>query len=221
MSSAFYEGNDIKTIIRFFSADQIKHMLNVERLVDSMTKELLCNGIDTGLSEENSESYQYFGRAAFYHDIGKVYVPPEILCKPGKLTQEEVRMMHRHTVAAGDLFRRISDGEIRGMPGPLIPFARDCALYHHEWWNGEGYPFGISREHIPLVARITSICDAYDAIISDRVYRKANSHAFARREIEKNAGTQFDPMLTEIFLDHEAEIIGVLKKTAINGVPSH
>ena len=79
--------------------------------------------------------------------------------------------------------------------------AAQCCLYHHERWDGNGYPFGFSKESIPLPARIIGIADAYDAMIADRPYHKGISEAAALAEIQKGAGTQFDPVLTEVFLE--------------------
>ena len=85
------------------------------------------------------------------------------------------------------------------------------AIYHHEWWNGNGYPFGIDGKKIPLIARITSTCDAYDAMTSQRTYRHAPSHDYACQELSENAKTQFDPFLVSIFLNHEAEFLKLSK----------
>ncbi|HBR08981.1 MAG TPA: phosphohydrolase, partial [Clostridiales bacterium] len=72
--------------------------------------------------------------------------------------------------------------------------------YHHEWWNGTGYPYGISYDAIPLIARITTVCDAYDAMTSSRIYRESHSHDHARQELKQYAGIQFDPELVRVFL---------------------
>jgi HD-GYP domain-containing protein (c-di-GMP phosphodiesterase class II) len=94
------------------------------------------------------------------------------LVKPDELTIEEALEMRKHSVLAEELFRLITGGAISGMPEHLVRLAHDSAVYHHEWRNGQGYPFSLYRDEIPLIARITSICDVYDAITSDRSYRK-------------------------------------------------
>lgn len=219
MLSTFYKGIDVETIIRLLPADQIKHISNVRILVGKMMEELPNCGI---YPKRTAEMFKYFNRAAFFHDIGKVGVPPEILSKPGKLTLEEYHIIQNHTLIGEELFQYISSGKIQGMPEYLIPLARDSAVYHHEWWNGKGYPYGIGGEKIPLIARITSICDSYDAMTSNRTYRKAHSHDYACGELKKNAGTQFDPELIQIFLDHEAEFLRLYEENMfvneINGV---
>jgi len=149
--------------------------------------------------------------AAAYHDIGKAEVPKSIITKPGKLTEEETLIMHQHPVFAQKILERINDSPVSGIPEYLIRLTIDSAIYHHEWWNGKGYPFGIGFEDIPLIARVTSICDAYDAITSDRIYRKAHTRHYACNELEKNAGTQFDPALVRVFLDNEAKFSVLIK----------
>lgn len=201
MPSTFRKGSDMRGIIRTLPRDQLQHLSRVGLFVRLLTANI-C-GCDSYPEITQAEEYRYFGDAAFYHDIGKAWVPVEILLKPGKLTAEETHLVRRHTLLAEELFGLIDTGSISGMPEHLICLARDSAVYHHEWWNGQGYPYGLSQEEIPLVARITSICDVYDAITSNRPYRKAHSHAYACREIEANAGAQFDPVIAQIFLDYK------------------
>ncbi len=127
---------------------------------------------------------------AQFHDIGKVGIPDRILFKPGPLDPEEKVEMQQHCKI----------GHIIAMAPPdMVPIA-DWILKHHEWWNGEGYPLGLKGEEIPLECRILAIADAYDAMTSDRPYRKAISHQEAVAEIKRCAGTQFDPNLVPVFL---------------------
>ncbi len=130
-------------------------------------------------------------RAGTLHDIGKLAVVDEVLNKPGELDYEEMLSMQRHTVMGSTML-----GNIGGV-GP----ARDWVLHHHERYDGQGYPHGISGEEIPLGARIISVVDSYDAMTSDRPYRKAMSHEKAVDEILKNAGGQFDPKVVRAFMD--------------------
>jgi HD-GYP domain-containing protein (c-di-GMP phosphodiesterase class II) len=127
---------------------------------------------------------------AQFHDIGKVGVPDRILFKPGPLTREEYAEMQRHSEIGHRIAQSAPD---------LVPIA-DWILKHHEWWNGEGYPLGLAGEEIPLECRILAIADAYDAMTSDRPYRKAMGHEEALMELGKKAGTQFDPKLVQIVL---------------------
>jgi len=199
--SVLYKGTDVGNVIQLLPADQIKHVLNVGLLVDLLSTKL----IKYNRFLSNLEDYKYFGSAALYHDIGKACIPQEILIKPGRLTPEEYMWMQKHTLFSDKIFQSIIKGKIYGIPEHLISLAHDAALYHHEWWNGEGYPFGISRNKIPLIARVTSVCDAYDAMTGDRVYKKSQSHSYACGELERCAGTQFDPLVVLAFLDNETE----------------
>jgi len=127
---------------------------------------------------------------AQFHDIGKIGIPDSILFKPGPLTPEEVIEMQQHC----EIGHRIAI-----LAPDLVPIA-DWILKHHEWWNGQGYPLGIKGEEIPLECRILAIADAFDAMTSDRPYRKAMPQDEALTELEKCAGTQFDPYLVDKFV---------------------
>lgn len=127
---------------------------------------------------------------AKFHDIGKVGIPDSILFKPAALTPSEINEMRQHC----EIGHRIAQS------APDLVLIADWILKHHEWWNGEGYPLGLKGEEIPLECRILAIADAYDAMTSDRPYRKALSHSDAVAELKKGAGTQFDPGLVGKFL---------------------
>jgi len=128
---------------------------------------------------------------AQFHDIGKVGVPDNILFKNAPLDPEERREMQKHS----EIGHRIA------LSSPdLVPIA-DWILKHHEWWNGNGYPFGLAQEEIPLECRILAIVDAYDAMTNDRPYRQALSHEVALAELRNHAGIQFDPRLVDLFIE--------------------
>jgi HD-GYP domain-containing protein (c-di-GMP phosphodiesterase class II) len=134
-------------------------------------------------------------RAAPLHDVGKVKVRPQLLGKTGPLTLEEVAEIRRHPTAGAQLvlpLRRFHDA---------LPYV----LFHHERWDGTGYPAGLSGRRIPVEARILSIADAFDAMISPRAYRRALSHEHALAEVEDGAGTQFDPAAARLFVEIWAE----------------
>ncbi|HEY6057218.1 MAG TPA: diguanylate cyclase, partial [Candidatus Limnocylindrales bacterium] len=133
--------------------------------------------------------------AALLHDLGKVAVPEEILEKPGSLTSEEWRSVVQHP--------RI--GQVILEQATVLRDAVPIVLHHHERYSGHGYPYGLRGNDIPLGARIVAIADAYDAMISDRPYKRAISHEQAVRELQRHAGTQFDPELVDIFCDLYAE----------------
>lgn len=121
---------------------------------------------------------------ALLHDVGKIRIPAEIINKPGELTDEERAIINTHTIEGERMLERV--GGLLGEVGRLV---RSC----HERWDGHGYPDGLAGEDIPLVARIVCCCDAYNAMTTDRPYRAALPAAEALAEVERNAGTQFDP----------------------------
>ena len=127
--------------------------------------------------------------AAFLHDIGKLAVPEHIINKPGKLTPEEFEKMKIHPGVGADILERVR------FPYPVVPMVRS----HHEWWNGTGYPDGLKGEHIPIGARILTVVDCYDALVSDRPYRKGMTSQQALSIIRNLSGKQFDPQIVDIF----------------------
>jgi HD-GYP domain-containing protein (c-di-GMP phosphodiesterase class II) len=129
---------------------------------------------------------------ALLHDVGKIRVPSEILNKPGALTPEERAIVNAHTIEGERLLRRV--GGLVAEAGVIV---RSC----HERWDGSGYPDGLAGEDIPEVARIVACCDAYNAMTTDRPYRKSLGHHAAVAELLANRGTQFDPAVVDVLLD--------------------
>jgi HD-GYP domain-containing protein (c-di-GMP phosphodiesterase class II) len=128
-------------------------------------------------------------RGALLHDVGKIGVPDDVLRKEAALTEEEWAAMQKHPLLAGLMVSKVS----------FLEKAMPIMLYHHERFDGSGYPFGLEGEAIPLEARIFAAVDAYDAMTSDRPYRKAMSPEKALEDIRRNSGTQFDPRVVEAF----------------------
>ena len=129
-------------------------------------------------------------RAGLLHDVGKIRVPEEIINKPGKLTDEEYGIIKLHAITGYHILRGISGGDDIAI----------AAKYHHERYDGRGYPNGIQGENIPEIARILGVADAYDAMTSNRSYRKGLPQEVVRGEIEKGRGSQFDPVVADIML---------------------
>ena len=139
------------------------------------------------LAPPGGEEEWYY--AGLLHDVGKISIAPSILHKRGRLSRKEWRVMQQHPVRGAVLLRQM------GAPWVVV----QGALYHHERWDGAGYPYDIGGEQIPFVARVLAVADAYTALTSDRPYRRAFTPTQARLEIERNAGTQFDPQVVESF----------------------
>lgn len=144
-----------------------------------------------GMAEEECDNVYFI---ALVHDIGKCYVPDEILKKPSRLTQEEFEIIKTHTVKGAKMLENFKS----------LPNISDGAMYHHERYDGKGYPTGKSGEEIPFIGRLICVADSYDAMSSNRVYRSRLSKEQIMEELLKNRGTQFDPAIVDAF-------VGVLK----------
>lgn len=135
-------------------------------------------------------------RSAPLHDIGKVGIPDSILLKPGSLSEDEFEVMKRHSEIGAKI---LGDLVIESHHAGFLKMAVRIARFHHERWDGQGYPVGLAGQQIPLPARIVAVADVYDALTSTRPYKQAWSPARAKMTIEQGAGTQFDPMIVEVF----------------------
>ncbi|MGE5405969.1 MAG: diguanylate cyclase domain-containing protein [Candidatus Saccharibacteria bacterium] len=152
-----------------------------------MERLIVCIAETIGVQEYSLTDLRLLAQ---FHDLGKVGVPDGILFKPAHLTPEEYREMQRHC----EIGYRIA------LTSPELTPIADWILKHHEWWNGKGYPLGLKGRDIPLECRILAIVDAYDAMTTDRPYRKAMTHEQAVAEILRCTGTQFDPHLVPLFM---------------------
>ncbi|GHU23372.1 response regulator [Spirochaetia bacterium] len=134
--------------------------------------------------------------ASQLHDVGKIYINDQILRKPGKLTPDEFEEMKKHTDYGNTIIDRI---EAITHPNELTKHAKIFAGFHHEKWNGTGYPLGLSGQDIPLQGRVMAVADVYDALISERPYKKSMPHEEAVRIILEDRGSHFDPVLVDLF----------------------
>ncbi len=142
--------------------------------------------------------------ASVMHDIGKIGIPDSILLKAGKLSESEWQVMKEHPRIGG---RIIGDHQTN-----LITIARETALYHHEKWDGTGYPFGISGNSIPVAARIAAISDVFDALTTARPYKRAWSVDDAMSELKRETGKHFEPIMVELFQENLPEIIEIITR---------
>jgi putative nucleotidyltransferase with HDIG domain len=166
--------------------------------IDRVTELSLKLAQKAGLGRKDLKNVEL---SAILHDIGKIAIPDEILNKPGKLTDEEYEIIKTHVYHGAKILE----------PIPGLKEVVPAVLHHHERWDGKGYPYGLKGEKIPVIARIITITDAFDAMSSDRVYRKALPGHEIFKEFNKEKGKQFDPELTRLFLELE-EVNTVLNK---------
>ncbi len=138
-----------------------------------------------------SSQWDAIKQGALLHDIGKLGIPDAILLKPGSLTPRERQVMQQHAIYGYNILAPITN----------LRQTLDIALYHHERWDGSGYPYGLAREQIPLVARLFAVVDVFDALTSDRPYRSAWSHSQAIEYLKEHAGQLFDPTVVRLFLE--------------------
>lgn len=178
---------------------------------DSYTGDHSSNVADTAgqlaqalsLSPESVEETRV---AARLHDLGKIGIPDTILMKPGPLTPEEFAIMRKHTEQGFEILRR----------APLSKNVKLAVLYSHERWDGKGYPIGLAGEAIPIIARIISVVDAFEAMTSDRPYRKALPVEEAIRRLQQGAGSQFDPTVARRFI----QIIKTDRRPEVSDLPA-
>ena len=168
------------------------HSARVTAIADAIARRL-------GWDDERLDLLQLGGPL---HDVGKLAIPDDVLRKPGRLDDHELAQIREHPRLGARILLRLA--AFRG----ALPYV----LYHHERWDGTGYPTGRAGEQIPLEARVLAVADAFDAMTSDRPYRPALSREEALAEVERCSGTQFDPEIVRIFLDlfSEAEELAAI-----------
>ena len=165
-------------------------------------------GREYGLSSEEMKALEF---GSLLHDIGKIGVPDSILRKPAKLTEEEWVRMREHPLHGQQILRGIE----------FLQGAARVVAQHHEKWDGTGYPLGLRKEEIDICARIFSVADAFDAITSDRVYRRGKPYEAASQELDDWAGRQFDPKVVEAFHRVPKEDWEVLHRQSLMPKPDH
>lgn len=176
--------------IQAFSEIMAREMANHSQFKDHITEKFIAD----------------IGLASILHDIGKVGIPDAVLLKPGKLTAEEFDTIKQHSRMGSDALKDI---EVKYHAETFISMAKEISLYHHERWNGKGYPEGLQGDQIPLAARIVSLVDVYDALTCKLVYKEAFSHDQAIKIIVKERGQQFDPDVVDAFMTRNKEFVNV------------
>jgi putative two-component system response regulator len=169
-----------------------KHLDRVQNFTRLLGRQLIKSYPELGMTESIAAD---ISRVSPLHDIGKVAIADGILNKPDRLTPEEFVMMKEHAKIGGDLIGTI----LRKTASRSLRLAFELTMYHHEKWDGTGYPIGLAGQDIPIAARIMAVADVYDALTSERVYKKAFSREEARAIIVNSAGSHFDPILVATF----------------------
>lgn len=181
-TSSIQIAKELLTLIKQHDEGTFQHCVRVSRLSSLLAKA-------AGLDADEIRSAEFAG---LFHDIGKSKIPKEILLKPGRLTPDETIIMQKHSSFSADMLDPLKNIEFYSR---LIEAVR----LHHERFDGEGYPFQIKGEDIPLISRIILVVDTYDSMTWTRPYRKGLPANVAYKEIQTYAGTQFDPQLAKIF----------------------
>lgn len=174
--------------------DTADHIRRIGEYSEVLAKEM---GLD-------SENLYIIKNASIMHDVGKLGIPDNILLKPGKLTEEEMNTMQEHCLIGGEIFKNSNSR--------ILKAASTIAIYHHEKWDGSGYPYGLSGDKIPIMARIVSIVDVFDALVSDRCYKKAFSIDKALKIINQGKGSHFDPDCVDAFNSSLDKILEIFHK---------
>lgn len=176
------------------------HIKRTSKVINIFTNELVKFKNEFNISIEFLEKV---GKAAPMHDLGKIAVEDSILQKPGKFTPEEFEKMKKHSEKGVDIVGKLLDGMD---DEEFIRISKNVAHYHHEKWNGQGYPKGLSGEDIPIEARIMALADVFDALVSKRCYKEKMGYDQAFSIIEESSGSHFEPRLAEIFMNCRAQL---------------
>jgi len=192
----------LATIIEYRNLESGEHIRRTTLLTEVIILKML--EIERYQKVLKSENIQSMIKASALHDIGKIGISDNILLKPGKLTDEEFDVIKTHTTIGGHIIESIASN----LPDHdmYLKYAGEICLCHHEKWDGKGYPGGLKGEEIPLSARIISVVDVYDALVSPRCYKKAFPHEMSLEIIMEGRGTQFDPEIVDLIPEISSQI---------------
>ncbi len=194
-------------IVEFRNGESGLHVVHIRALTEILLKRLVKKTTKYRLTHKD---ITLISTASALHDIGKIVIPEQILNKPGRLTEEEFAIMKTHAKKGADMF----GGVFHLGREPLLDYARDIAHWHHERYDGRGYPDGLKGDDIPICAQVTAMADVYDALTSERVYKKAFSHETAINMIKHGECGAFNPILLDCLLDIEGTLRQELRNRA-------
>lgn len=197
----------LSNVVEFRNHESGDHIRNIRRITELLLHQLVQKTKAYHLTEEDIALIK---TASSLHDIGKITISEEILNKPGKLTKEEFEIMKTHSAAGAHILEQMQYGQDK----PLYRYALEICRWHHERWDGHGYPDGLIGEEIPISAQIVAIADVYDALTSDRCYKKAYDHTTAINMILNGECGAFNPLLLECLTETAAQLRIV---TGVNG----
>ena len=183
------------------------HLRRTQGYIDVLARRLCKHPRFAGQLDEHT--IQLLTKSALLHDIGKVGIPDHILLKPGRLSEEEWAIMKTHAKLGSDAIEHAERG---GEPVEFLALAKEIAHWHHEKWDGSGYPDGLAGDAIPLSARLMAIADVFDALVSRRVYKAHMPIQETRGVIAAGRGTHFDPDMADAFLDGFDEFAAVAER---------
>ena len=189
----------LSNVVEIRNHESGDHIRNIRRITELLLHQLVQKTKAYHLSEEDIALIK---TASSLHDIGKITIPEEILNKPGKLTKEEFEIMKTHSAAGAHILEQMKYGQDK----PLYRYALEICRWHHERWDGHGYPDGLMGEEIPISAQIVAIADVYDALTSERCYKKAYDHSTAINMILNGECGAFNPLLLECLTETAAQL---------------
>ena len=194
----------LSQIVEFRNGESGSHVRHIRVITEKLMDRLLTFTDQYRISQEEQED---IALASCLHDIGKIVVDEKILNKPGKLTKEEFELMKTHSLCGAEMIRKLDNYEDE----PLLHTAYEITRWHHERWDGHGYPDGLIGNEIPISAQIVSVADVYDALTSERCYKKAFSHEKAIDMIRNGECGVFNPLLVQCLVDIQDELKSELK----------
>jgi putative two-component system response regulator len=196
-------------LVEYRDEDTGGHIIRTQLYLKTLAEKMLEKNIYPG--EIEAKDIKLLVQSAQLHDVGKISIPDAILNKNGRLTKEEFETMKTHTTVGKDVISKIMD---RVDENEFLLHASIMAYSHHERWDGNGYPLGLAGEKIPIQGRLMAIADVYDALISERPYKPAFTHEAAVGIIIEGKGTQFDPILVDLFEEVATEFEEISKQGA-------
>lgn len=199
----------LSNIVEFRNGESGLHVLHIHTITEMLLKKLMEKSVQYPLSHSD---ISLIGNASALHDIGKIAVPESILNKPGRLTKEEFEVIKTHSMEGAKMLERIPLRQNE----PLIKVAYQICRWHHERYDGKGYPDGLKGDEIPIAAQVVALADVYDALTSKRVYKPALSHDKTMEMILNGECGAFNPLLLDCLKDISSHIEEALKLTSLN-----